>query len=174
MRFSVRAGAQIVIGLSLVLALAACSSTKTVAPPAPTTGDATLATAASNAIATSASAAALPKPCEILTLANAAQLVGAAAAQQPLSAATHRCEYENPSTNATISVGVDTYDPAIAIYGDAVTGLSADQALWAPSSSQLILVKGNLVLTIIAMSADPAEGSKALAIRAGGMVLANL
>ena len=65
---------------------------------------------------------------------------------------------------------MDTYDPAIPLIGEAVTGLTADKAFWAPSSSQLTLVKGTTILTIVAASAD----SKALAIRAGGIFLTNL
>jgi len=172
--------ARIVMALSLVLVVTACSSASTTPGEAParTTTTPTQANAtqanATQANATPANPAALPNPCDILTPANAAALIGAGAVKQPLSAATHRCEYENPTTLATISVGVDTYDPKIALYGEPVTGLSADKAIWAQSSSQLILVKGNLILTIVTMSANPAEANKALAIRAGGMVLANL
>lgn len=178
MSLSAPGNARVAIALCFALAVAACGgSGGTVVQPAPAASETTRtsdASATAEAIGTSARAAALPKPCDILTPANAAKLVGAGATQQPLSAATHRCEYENPTTSATISVGVDTYDPTLALYGEAVTGLAADQAFWAPSSSQLILVKGNVMLTIVAMSADPAEGSKALAIRAAGLVLANL
>ena len=167
--------ARIVMALSLTLVVTACSSASTTPGEAParTTTTPTQANA-TQAHATPANPAALPNPCDILTPANAAALIGAGAVKQPLSAATHRCEYENPTTLATISVGVDTYDPKIALYGEPVTGLAADKAIWAQSSSQLILVKGNLILTVITMSANPAEGSKALAIRAAGMVLANL
>jgi hypothetical protein len=163
------------MALSLVLVVTACSSASTTPGEAPARTTTTPIQAnATQAHATPANPATLPSPCDILTPANAAALIGAGAVKQPLSAATHRCEYENPTTHATISVGVDTYDAKIALYGEPVTGLSADKAIWAQSSSQLILVKGTVILTIITMSADPAEGSKALAIRAGGIVLANL
>ncbi len=180
MRTTAASSARIVTALGLALVMAACSSA--VATPGDPTAGSTVAPSqagatqapATQVATTPADVTALPMPCDLLTPAVAADLIGAGAVQQPLSAATHRCEYENPTTHATVSIGVDTYDPTLALYGEPVAGLSADKALWAGSSSQLILVKATTILTIITMSADPAEDSKALAIRAGGMVLASL
>jgi hypothetical protein len=167
------------MALSLALVLTACGSTAATpgGASAPTTTPTQANSTQANATpanSTQPNAGGLPKPCDLLTKAIATELIGAGAVQLPLSAASNRCEYDDDATGAIISVGVDTYDPAVPLIGETVTGLSADKAMWAPSSSQLDVVKGTTILTIIAASADPSEGSKALAIRAGGMFLASL
>ncbi len=109
-------------------------------------------------------------PCELLTPDNGAALVGAGAQQNKYGSA-HRCEYENLATYATVSVGVDTYDPTLLLYGIKITDTSADLALWASSSSQLVVVEGDVIFTIIVM---PASGEYLpFAKQAAVMVLAN-
>ncbi len=167
--------------LSMLLAIGALAFTLAACVPTKTDTSSNNSNDSANSSPT-ATPAPSTKPCEILTEADAKQVLGVEVKGESTEST---CTYKNAVASGTnisvliisINEGSDpkkSYESAKSIYGEieVVSGLNVDEAVWSKSLMQLSMLKGNKWILIGATSTG--LDSKEVSIAAAKLALARL